>query len=144
MLTIALRFSDNFAPDAGTIAEHNKCILEKGFVWYGKLGSTVSEKVRTSILENENPRILLIHSGRQFRYWAFIDQIQRETPPINEIPEYYRDQAEKFSTWFRVIKIEEAEKNVMSTCCVASSGMVLSFASRRSMSPYFIITCEGR
>lgn len=139
MNTIALRFSDNFAPPDGTIAEHKKLIETIGFAWYGKLGATVSDKVSHEILENKRPRILLIHSGKAFRYWAYIDKVSKETPALNEIPEYYRDQAEIFKTWFRVRKIEEAEKGVMSSCIVASSGTSLSLASRSSMSPYFII-----
>ena len=59
------------------------------------------------------------------------------------IPEYYREQASDFKTWFRVRKIEEAAKNVMSDCKVASSGALLSLASRSSMSPYFIIEYAG-
>lgn len=34
MKTIALRFSNNFAPDIGTIEAHNEVIKEKGYVWY--------------------------------------------------------------------------------------------------------------
>ena len=44
--TIALRFSDNFAPEIGTIAAHNTMIGLNGYVWYGKLGSRVSKKVQ--------------------------------------------------------------------------------------------------
>lgn len=139
MRTIALRFSDNFGPQDGTIAEHRKSISENGYVWYGKLGSAVSEKVCKEILENESPKILLIHSGKSSRYWAFVDKVIKETPPLSEIPEYYRNQAGLFHTWFRVLRIEEAEKGVMSACTVASSGAPLSMTSRSSMSPYFII-----
>ena len=139
MRTIALRFSDNFAPPDGTIAEHRKCIYKKGFVWYGKLGSPVSERVCTELLENESPRFLLIHSGKSARYWAYTDRIIKSVPALEDVPEYYRFQADSFRTWFRLIDIEEADKSVMSRCRVASSGMLLSIASRSSMSPYFII-----
>lgn len=139
MKTIALRFSDSFAPSAGTIAEHKKCISKTGYVWYGKLGSVVSDKVCKEIMSNESPRILLIHSGKSSRYWAYVDKAIKETPPLHEIPEYYREQASFFHTWFRVLRIEEAEKNVMAACTVASSGAPLSITSRSSMSPYFII-----
>ena len=139
MKTIALRFSDNFAPPDGTIMEHRRCISEKGYVWYGKLGSAVSDKVCKELMENDMPRILLIHSGKSFRYWAYIDKVQKNTPLLSEIPEYYREQAGIFRTWFRVLKIEEADKSVMSACTVASSGAPLSMTSRSSMNPYFII-----
>lgn len=139
MKTIALRFSNNFAPEAGTIAEHQRLIDELGYVWYGKLGTAASKTVTDRILENESPKILLIHSGAAGRYWAYINAVQREIPELSAIPSYYRDMADKFNTWFRVIRFEDAPKNILSQCTVASSGATLSQASRHSMSPYFII-----
>lgn len=139
MKTVALRFSENFAPPEGTIAAHQELIEQNGFVWYGKLGSAVSVKVAAALMENESPRILLIHSGKSNRYWAYINKIQRETPALTEIPKYYRDMAGDFSCWFRVIRFEKAESDVMAKCKVASSGDSLSYVSKSSMSPYFII-----
>ena len=142
--TIALRFSNNFAPDEGTIRAHEAIISERGFVWYGKLGSRISRQAKNAILSNETPMILLIHSGATGRYWAFIDMIKDEIPPSEEIPAYYRDRAGDFSTWFRVLKFEEAPRDILSHCFVASSGASLSIASRHSMSPYFIIDYDEK
>ena len=139
MRTIALRFSNNFAPEEGTIYGHKALISKFGYVWYGKLGSKVSAKVKNEIMANETPQILLIHSGSNERYWASIDAIQNELPPTDAIPEYYKERAEEFATWFKVLKFEKAPRNVLSHCIVASSGTCLSYASRHSMSPYFII-----
>lgn len=143
MVTIALRFADNFAPQEGTICAHDTLIEKDGFVWYGKLGTPVSAKVSRQILEQVCPRILLIHSGRSDRYWAFIDKIQYEVPEVVHIPDYYRRKAEMFKTWFRVKKIETAKPNVLRKCVVISSGRSLSEVSRSSMSPYFIIEISG-
>lgn len=143
MKTIALRFSDNFAPEMGTIAAHQQCIEQKGYVWYGKLGSAVSDKMCKELMANDSTKILLIHSGRTARYWAYIDKVQKEIPKLVDIPEYYRNQAGLFKTWFRVTKIEEADKTVMAHCVVASSGAPLSRTSKSSMSPYFIIEYNG-
>ena len=137
--TIALRFSDNFAPEEGTIAVHRNLIESNGVVWYGKLGAAVSKEVMSDIMNTEKPRILLIHSGKTKRYWAYIDGLQHDEPKKTEIPEYYRNIAGKFNTWFHVIEIKDAEKDVMSKCTVTSSGDSLSNVSRHSMSPYFII-----
>ena len=140
MRTIALRFADSFAPPTGTIAEHQKIIKAKGYVWYGKLGAPISGKVRKELLEeNDDPQILLIQSGKSARYWAHIDQISMETPALEDVPDYYHDQVGSIKTWFRIKSIVEADKKVMSNCLVASSGASLSTTSRRSMSPYFII-----
>lgn len=143
MRSVALRFSENFAPAEGTIAAHQELIEQNGFVWYGKLGAAVSAKVAAALLENESPKILLIHSGKSNRYWAFIDKIQRETPVLTEIPKYYREMAGDFSCWFRVKRFEKAESDVMAKCKVASSGDSLSYVSKSSMSPYFIIEYAG-
>jgi hypothetical protein len=142
MKTIALRFADNFAPEEGTIAAHNELIVKYGYVWYGKLGSSVSLKVINEILKNTDPKILLIHSGKFGRYWAYIEKIQHETPDKDMIPEYYRNNACKFKTWFKVVRFENAPNNVLKICKVASSQRTLSEVSKSSMSPYFIIDVE--
>lgn len=143
-LTVALRFADTFAPVEGTIQAHQELIDEKGFVWYGKLGAAVSSKVSSGILSNEVPRILLIHSGKTGRYWAYIEKIQYDVPPKQEIPAYYRENAGVFKTWFKVIRIEEASKGILGACTVASSNRPLSEVSKSSMSPYFIINVEEK
>ena len=139
MRTIALRFAENFAPECGTIAAHQELIGDFGHVWYGKLGAPVSAKTAEQILKNDDPRILLIHSGGQDRWWLHVKAAQRDIPPLNEIPAYYRSKADDFGFWFKVKSFEPAAKKVMSQCTVVSSGKLLTSASRHSMSPYFII-----
>lgn len=46
---------------------------------------------------------------------------------------------EKFKTWFRVIRFEDAPREIMGKCTVASSEQELGIASKHSMSPYFKI-----
>lgn len=139
MRTIALRFAENFAPECGTIAAHQHVIDTCGCVWYGKLGSSVSSSTSKEILAQEDPAVLLIHSGGTDRWWAHVDTIQKSIPPVDLIPAYYRNQAADFGCWLRVVRFEKAAKDVMSRCIVASSGKLLSQASRHSVSPYFII-----
>ncbi len=144
MLTIALRFADNFAPDIGTIQAHQDMIDKYGFVWYGKLGAAISESVISEIKKNEIKKVLLIHSGKRERYWAYIEELTRNVPERKYIPEYYRDSAGIFKTWMKICRIEEAPLNVMSHCHVKSSGRPLSEVSKSSMSPYFIIMYDER
>lgn len=142
MKSIALRFSENFSSKDGTIKEHQKIIDKNGYVYYGKMGSAVSAKNKALVLAEEQPKILLIHSGGLKRYWAYIDNITNETPSYDEFPDYYHDIKDKFRTWFRIIKFEQAPSNILSLCKVASSGAILGEASKHSMSPYFVIDCE--
>ena len=125
MRTIALRFGETFSPKCGTIAAHQEIIDSIGFVWYGKMGASVSDKVISEIMAASTPRILLIRSGKLERYWADVTEIVHETPPATEIPEYYRGNTDAFKTWFKVSKFELADRSVMSTCRVASSGNLL-------------------
>ncbi len=139
MKTIALRFGETIAPECGTIQAHNEIITKYGKVWYGKFGNTISDKVINTIMETDNPKILLIHSGTTNRYWAYIEDISKSIPEKKYIPSYYHTEINRIKTWFCVNHFEKAENDVMSKCIVASSGAILSNASKHSMSPFFII-----
>lgn len=101
--------------------------------------SLEQNKIKSEILDVEDRKILLIHSGTNNRHWFYVKDISYKTPELKAIPEYYRDIAGTVKTWFKVTRIEKAEKGVMAKCVVASSGSPLSAVSRHSMSPYFII-----
>lgn len=138
MKTIALRFSENFSPDGGTIKAHMEIINKNGYVWYGKMGSRISDKVRREILK-DSCDILLIRSGHSERYWAKVIEIA-DCPSEKEfVPEYYREEIDLFHTWFKVVSFTEAPKDIMSKCMVSSSKQLLGIVSKHSMSPYFVI-----
>lgn len=59
MKRVALRFFEKFPPEDGTIAEHQDEI-----------------------------RLLLIHSSKTDRYWAYVDKIIKETPSFDEFLSY--------------------------------------------------------
>ena len=144
MKTIALRFSDNYAPEEGMLNLH-QCLIDKyGYVWYGKFGSKISSEIISEQLKSDDPKFLLIKSGTADRYWAhFEDFTQDDVPDIEKIPEYYRNETEKIGSWFKITRFEKADKNVMSKCFVLSSGDTLSVASRHCMNPYFKIEYRG-
>lgn len=140
MKTIALRFSDNYAPEEGTINLHKDVINKYGYVWYGKFGNSLSQKNIELIMSQPQKKILLIKSGYPDRYWVYFDTIQKEKPiDVDKIPEYYRNSADRIGCWFKVLKIEKAENNIMSKFIISSSKTLLSDASKHSMNPYFII-----
>lgn len=139
MKTIALRFGETFSPECGTIAAHHSIIDTIGHVWYGKLGATVSARIIEEMKQCEDPKFLLIKSGKTDRYWVHFKEVLTEKPSVKEYPAYYGEKAEMMKTWFKVTEFEPATRDVMSHCYVASSGNSLSEASRHSMSPYFII-----
>lgn len=138
MKTLALRFGETFSPPCGTIKAHQQVIDELGFVWYGKSGAAVSDQKLIEIKTKDTDRILLIHSGGFDRWWAYIEDVSKEVP-CQGIPDYYKDNATKFKTWFKITRIEEAPKDIMSKCTVVSSKSRLSEASKYSMNPCFYI-----
>lgn len=140
MRTIALRFSDNFAPKSGTIAEHEKIIAKEGFVWYGKLGNKISSKIFASILANGPVKILMIKTGSQERYWATLEDVSYEKQDIH--PDYYEQEAAQMNTWLKIIKFEPADENILERCIIPSTGNKLSEIYKRSMGSYFNIEVE--
>lgn len=139
MRTIALRFGETFSPVCGTIAAHQRIIDTLGYVWYGKLGSSISTKVIEEIKQNEDPKFLLIRSGKYERYWVHFSDTSTEQPMSSEYPQYYGERVSSMKIWFKVTSFEPAARDVLSYCFVASSGRSLSEASSHSMNPYFII-----
>ena len=143
MKTIALRFADNYAPKEGTIKLHEDVINQKGYVWYGKFGNSLSQKNIDMLLEMTEKKFLLIKSGCQERYWVYFDEIKKYDIDCEAIPEYYRKDRDRVKCWFKVTKFEKADMKVMSKCFVVSNGSLLSNSSKYSMSPYFIIDYKG-
>lgn len=143
MKTIALRFSDNYAPKEGMIYLHQELIDKHGFVWYGKFGNRVSKDIIEEQLKTNDPKLLLIKSGSVERYWMHFKGYQESIPELDRIPEYYRNSCDDIKSWFKVTSFEKAEKDILSKCFVLSSGDCLSNASRHSMNPYFKIDYRG-
>ena len=140
MKTIALRYSDNYAPEEGMLYHHKQIIEKYGYVWYGKFGNRISKKIIEEQMKSNDPKFLLIKSGTPERYWVhFNDFQQNEIPELDKIPEYYRKETDKVGCWFKITNFERAENDVMSRCFVLSSGDSLSLASKHSMNPYFKI-----
>lgn len=139
MRTVALKFHDSFWPMRSMFDEHQSYLAANGFTWWGKTGVPISEKAASDVLANEDPRILLIHSGEEDRWWAHVDQIVYDRPSEAFIPSWYRDNPANYSCWLRITRFEPAPKDVMSWCLVASSGKPLFRASSFSRSNYFIV-----
>ena len=130
MKTIALRFSDNYAPSTGTIKLHQDVIDKLGYVWYGKFGNSLSQKNIDMLLQLKERKFLLIKSGCQERYWVYFDDIKKNDIELEGIPKYYRNDRNRIKCWFKVIKFERANSKVMSKCFVASNGSLLSNSSK--------------
>lgn len=144
MKTIAIRYSDKIAPQNGTLFEHAQLIHQNGFVWFGKMGTPVSDKTCKSVMAARKPHILLINNGKKLYHWAIIDKIQKDTPPLDYVPSYYRNKAEVIGTWFKILKFEKAETDILTKCTMSAYGAtLLTVFSRKSMNSYFVINYDN-
>ena len=139
MKTLALRYSDNYAPSDGTIGEHEKLINKNGFVWYGKFGNKVSQQVINDVLEKGTAKVLFIKSGREDIYYANVDKIQYNMPEEKYIPKYYSDSYDRVSVWFRITEFKKTDYDVVKDYYVISSDKRLDIASKHSMNSCFIV-----
>jgi 3',5'-cyclic AMP phosphodiesterase CpdA len=119
--SMILRFRDLSTP-AGTttIAEHQKIIKQKGYVWWGwwhKQGETVPEDAFRAILKSINApnayEIYLFDSGRYELHRARLEQITWDinlsrilAPERSATPDYYGDS--HYLAWFKLVSIDTA------------------------------------
>ena len=134
MRTIALRFSDAFAPKAGTIYEHLKLIKKYGYVWYGKKGGKISPIVVKDICKTFPIKALFIKTSSAERYWITIEEIQYSKPDI--FPSYYKDELSSMKTFLKITNIEVAPPDVLKNCFL-TNGKCLDEILKKTMAFIF-------
>lgn len=139
MTTIALRFSDSFSTNKGTLFEHEQILKSNGYVWWGKHGSGINEKTAMNLLSKGPIKIILMRSGTKERYIATVNDIVRKCPEPHLIPEYYRDDKTFYGSFLKITKIERADDNVLNRCFVKSNGRNLGEMINKTMAAYFVI-----
>lgn len=139
MNTIVLRFSDSFAPKDGTLAEHEKLIQEYGYVWWGKRGPRISQKVAKNIICDGVGKVLLVRGGTKEKYWATVTEISDGCPQKSRIPEYYRGDVAFYGSFLKITKIERAQDDVLEHLFVSTTGAKMSDIINKAMASYFIV-----
>ena len=139
MKTIVLRFSDSFAPKEGTLAEHQKMITSFGFVWWGKRGPRISQKVVKETISDGKGKVLLVRGGTKEKYWATVEEISDGCPQKSMVPEYYRGDIAFYGSFLKITKIERAEEDVLEHLYVCTTGARMSDIINRAMASYFIV-----
>lgn len=124
---LLLRYSDKFGP---TIELHNQVVDEKGFVWFGKMGTKLgarwNEVFHQHLLNNQSTIWLYlvkrIGTHYEFHRAKLLEISQKE--PDDGIPSYYRDHAllSQMSCFFRCERIRRCSKLEVRNIRLASSG----------------------
>lgn len=125
--TLILRFRDLVVSKAGhTVEQHNKCVEEHGYVWWGWWRKQHEEiprelwDVLNQAAEDDDPvPVLLVDSGQRKLFRSRLSKVEftmaDETPAPEEgqrTPDYYLDsqQQGRFASWFKLVgEIEEID-----------------------------------
>ena len=143
MKTIAIRFSDNFAPKDGTIDAHEKIIKTYGHVWFGKIGNRkISKKVIDEIFSKGPATILMIKTQSKIHYLAKVEAIFESCPEPQLIPEYYRNMRNDCANWFKITEFRPVSEEELKHF-YTSSGNTIFDIFKKSMGSYFIVERKG-
>jgi hypothetical protein len=142
--SIILRFRDLSTAPGKTIAEHQKIIMQNGFVWWGwwnKEGERVPEDAfrELNLLSKNNPMgIFLFDTGQNQLRRAKLAEIEWDSqlrrigaPDRAATPDYYGDS--EYFAWFKLTEIEtvvQAEGELKKWSYVQVSDM---FETRKSV-----------
>ncbi len=139
MKTIVLRYSDSFAPNNGSLFEHEKILNENGYVWWGKKGPRISPKVISDLFSDGQSKILLIRGGSSEKYWAIVEEIVDECPQPSYVPEYYRKELVFYGSFLKIIQFVKADDDILDHCYVYTTGKCMADIINKAMASYYIV-----
>ena len=145
---LVVRFSDTMFGVGDVVAVHNEIASKHGSVWFGKLGSSVSQ-TRVNMLnkqiEQSTPTFLYLVKGNRKKstaYRADLLAISRDFPKEKkQIPAYYeeKDLLEFMKVWMKIGKIEPIELSDMRSLKAINSIYPIAETLVRSSSGYFLV-----
>lgn len=149
---LALRYSDDSAPEGGTVEAHQRVMKAEGYVWLGKRGKPIaSSRVAEMSKEIEARGSIEVILARRTKWHvvmhaAEITAVAAALPAdeLSRVPAYYRAKAGAVGTWFRVVDFRKIQRDESAVLVVASSGKPLFSAVRNSMCTNFWVNSSAR
>jgi hypothetical protein len=147
---LLVRFSDTLFDVGNVVDRHLEVIEKQGLVWFGKLGSPVSQfhldKLSDQVKEGIPTFLFLVKGNRkkQTYYKCNFLSAQKTFPEDQKdsIPPYYFELGfiERMKCWIKINIIEEVSSAEMKNWHVTSSINALDESLFRSSSGHFIIS----
>jgi hypothetical protein len=146
---LLIRFSDTLLKTGDTISAHNQVVEREGAVWFGKMGSPVSQNnivILNGQVEKGIPTFVYLVKGNRRKSIAYRSRLifALKTLPKTEtdlVPTYYAElnipQYVKF--WVKLTKIDLVDFSNLKQMQVASSVLSLAETLVKSSSGHFII-----
>ena len=147
-LHLVVRFSDTMFGMGDVVSLHNQIVSEQGFVWFGKLGQTISEMRINWIneqVEKKIPTHLYLVKGNRKKstaYRANLLAISRDEPENKKgYPAYYAEKEllQYIKVWMKIEKIEAIDMAEMSKLKALNSIFPIAETLARSSSGYFLV-----
>jgi hypothetical protein len=146
---LLLRFSDSLLKDKDTIEEHNNIVQRYGSVWFGKMGSPVSQAnidILNQQVEDGIPTHIYLVKGNRRKSTAFRSMMiyaSKAYPKGEEylLPQYYLDMAlTKYMRFFvKLAEIKPLDFEDLAKIHVASSVLPLRETLIKSSTGHFFI-----
>lgn len=146
---VLLRFSDHLLRAKNTIDEHNKVVQAYGAVWFGKMGSPISQVYTDCInhqIESGVQTFAYLVKGNRRKstaYRAAIVTASRLLPETEKqmIPSYYFDQnlTRYMKFWVKLAEISEITFDELAKMRVASSVLPISETLVKSSTGHFFL-----
>ena len=147
-LHLVVRFSDTMFGVGDVVAEHNELVNQYGAVWFGKLGSPLSQ-VRVDLLnkqiDQKVPTFLYLVKGNRKKstaYCANLMFVTRDFPKDKAlIPIYYKKKKliDFMKVWMKIGKIELIEMDAMIKLKAINSIYPIAETLVKSSSGYFLV-----
>lgn len=139
---LVIRYADNIVDNC--IDLHREVLEKIGFCWFGKIGTSPSKKILSSVLEEEIPIVVLYKSGEAYECKLLECS---EKKPDNGFPEYYKqhlfEASIKPSSYYKLGSIERLSATELGKCIVVSSRNQLTDTLHRSMASFFYAEFPG-
>ena len=146
---LVVRFSDHMFGIGDVIAKHNEIVSRNGYVWFGKLGTTIStSRIETLNLQVSQPIPTFIYlvKGNRRKSTAYRAQLIEIAKELSEsetknVPVYYteKDLVQYMKTWFKIGQIAPIDMSEMGNLRALNSVFPIQETLVRSSSGYFLV-----
>lgn len=145
---LVVRFSDTMFSAGNVVELHNAVATERGSVWFGKLGHTLSQN-RVDLLnqqvEKKISTFLYLVKGNRKRstaYRTLLMHVQKEKPQDDSfIPHYYfeKEIIQYMNAWIKIGQIMPIEMAEMDNLKAINSVFPIAETLKLSSSGYFLV-----
>lgn len=151
---LLLRFSDTLLKTGDTIEAHNHVVGQHGAVWFGKMGSPVSQgyiDILNKQIEEGIPTFVYLVKGNRRKSVAYRAKAIRATKSLPDsekslIPPYYvdLDLMRYMKFWVKLDEIESIPASDLGKLRVASSVLPLSETLGKSATGHFFLVDDKK